>query len=107
MESFAELLYPLVSIISLSAFLPQIKTLLAATGPSRDIALSSWYLWTFASIVSLLYGVFKLQDMMFTVTTVLAVVMNVTIVGLVIYNRHFRFPVCAMLVEEPAPKTGC
>lgn len=79
--------YPMVTVISIMAYLPQIKSLMTVKSSCSEIALSSWYLWMFSSAISIGYGAFHLKDFMFTLTCAVSFVLMAAVVGLVLYRR--------------------
>lgn len=100
MESVFVFLYPLLTINTIIAYLPQIVQLMKAEKASDDISLTSWYLWIGGGVIALGYGLFHLQDFMFCLTTGLNLVFMGAVVGLILYNRHVRF---VAPVLEPVP----
>lgn len=85
------MLYPLVTLLSISGYLPQIWNLIRASSPNDSFALSGWVTWIATSGISLGYGIFHLKDLMFCITTGSSLVLITAVVGLVLYNRHYRF----------------
>jgi len=84
-------LYPLVTILSVSGYIPQIIKLLRAQTPQDSIALSGWFAWIANTTISLGYGVYHLKDLMYSITTGVSLTLLITTVSLVLYNRHLRF----------------
>lgn len=95
-------LYPLVAVLSCTAFLPQIVMLLRAETSQDQISLSSWAVWLVSCLISFGYGLYHLRDPMFCLTTGLSLSMIVCIIALVLYNRHIRFT--GALQRAPAQK---
>ncbi len=93
MEQLFIFLYPLVGIFSLGGYLPQIVKLARATSADDKIALSSWYMWLVTYTVSIGYGAFHLKDPLFCLTMGVGFAAALVVVGLVLYNRHYRFKV--------------
>lgn len=91
MEQLFVALYPLVAIVSLAAYIPQIMELVKAKNADDKISLKSWCLWIFTYTLTLGYGITHLKDPMFIATTIFGLAAIVTVVGLVTYNRYFRF----------------
>ncbi len=91
MEEIAGLLYPLVAIISIVGYAPQIKTLLFATRRPQNLSLSSWVIWLVSGVISLLYGVYQLQDSVFIFTAAVNLFLLTFTTGLIVYNRYIRF----------------
>lgn len=85
------MLYPLVTLLSISGYLPQIWNLIRATSPNDSFALSGWVTWIATSAISLGYGIFHLKDVMFSITTGSSLVLITAVVSMVLYNRHYRF----------------
>lgn len=96
MEDVFVFLYPLLTINTIIAYLPQIMQLVKAEKASDDISLTSWYLWIGGSVIALGYGMFHLHDLMFCLTTGLNLLFMVTLVALVLYNRYVRFAAPAL-----------
>lgn len=88
MDQFFIYIYPLVTIISVIGYLPQIKTLITTRTNCADIALSSWTLWLVSSAISVGYGVFYLKDTMFIITCAANLCLVGTVIALVIYRRQ-------------------
>ncbi|MCB1556726.1 MAG: hypothetical protein KDJ15_05370 [Alphaproteobacteria bacterium] len=91
MEQFFSLLYPLVAIISIVAYIPQIKTLLFATRSPQNISLSSWMMWVASSFLAFGYVATHVHDSMLCLTTGVNLGMVALTAGLVAYNRYIRF----------------
>ena len=88
MGEFFVFLYPVVAIISLFAYIPQIRTLISTKSNCEEISLSSWYLWILGSGISLGYGIFHLQDFLFTLTCAISLILMSAVVALVLYRRQ-------------------
>jgi hypothetical protein len=84
-------LYPLVAFLSLSGYVPQLIKLVRAKIPTDGIALQSWLTWILNNSISLGYGVFHLRDKLFITTVCTSLTSMCAVVGMVVYNRHFRF----------------
>ena len=91
MEQIFVSLYPLVAIVSLLGYLPQIMALVRAKTSDDKISLQSWCTWVFTYCISMGYGIFHLKDPLFIANTVFGLSAILTVIGLVVYNRHFRF----------------
>lgn len=87
MEDLFIYLYPLVTINSILAYLPQWMTLYKADD-LESFSISSWVMWIVGSAISLGYGVFHLQDMMFCITTGVGLLFMIGIVSTVLYKRR-------------------
>ena len=91
MESLVIILYPLVAVISTIGYLPQLKKLFFATRRPQNISLTSWYIWTLGSFISLLYGVYHLHDHLFILTCSINLFLVGLTTSLIVYNSYFRF----------------
>ncbi len=60
--------YSLVPIIGVTAYGPQIIALLKHTDKLENFPFATWAIWLFTASVSLAYGAFKLQDVLFSIT---------------------------------------
>lgn len=88
LENLFVWMYPMVTIISIVAYIPQIKALITTKSDCREFSLSSWYLWIFSSFLSLGYGILHLKDFMFCLTTFASLVLMAAVVGLVLFRRY-------------------
>ncbi|MFZ2587918.1 MAG: hypothetical protein WAZ18_07375, partial [Alphaproteobacteria bacterium] len=79
------------AIISIFAYIPQIATLIQATGRSESVSISSWFLWFYTGMVGTFYSIFVLHDTPAIVVNIVSDVGIVTVLSLTIYNRYFRF----------------
>lgn len=94
MAELMKALYPLVVVISIIGYLPQIQKLMFATRRAQNVSLSSWALWLVSGTLSLGYGVYVLEDLMFILTSALGALFIYITFGLIVYNNYIRF-------EEP------
>ena len=100
MEDFFVFLYPLVAIISISAYLPQLKILICAKTPEDNISLSSWFLWMFSNIITFGYGFYHLQDFLFCLTIGTSLFLISLTICIILYNRHIRFNTLTEFVDH-------
>ena len=84
-------LYPLVSLLSVYAYMPQIKLLMQSEGMSNDISLRSWMLWVVAAVVTFGYACACGHDASFRFISFVSMLLTVSIFGLLSYNRLVRF----------------
>lgn len=91
MAELMKTLYPLVVVISIIGYLPQIQKLMFATRRAQNVSLSSWALWLVSGTLSLGYGVYVIQDFMFILTSGLGALFIYITFGLIIYNNYIRF----------------
>lgn len=82
------LIYPIVPLVGMAGFVPQILTLLAMKEAPKSISLLTWYIWTCTWLVSFGYAVFALQDLLFTLTCGMNLIGHCVIIGLTVYKRQ-------------------
>ena len=84
-------LYPLVVIISIVGYFPQIKNLIWTDTKPVNISIHSWYIWCLSGFLTLGYAVFHLKDLMFTLTSAVSFLLIVATTALIHYNLYYRF----------------
>ena len=57
LENVFVFLYPVVVVISIVGYIPQIKSLITAKTCPDNISIHSWYIWTLSTFLTLGYGV--------------------------------------------------
>ena len=82
------LLYPVVPLVGLAGFIPQISTLLRTQDTPSSISLSTWSMWTLTWLISFGYAVCAIQDVLFAITAGLNLIGHILIVGLTMFKRH-------------------
>lgn len=85
------LLYPVVPLVGLAGYGPQIIKLARTRTIPDSISLSSWYIWTLTWIISLGYAAFVLMDFLLIVTFTLNLICNSIVIGITLYKQ--RLPV--------------
>jgi lipid-A-disaccharide synthase-like uncharacterized protein len=90
-------IYAIFGLISIFAYLPQIKTLWIGASAPTEISVKTWSFWAVGGLVTLSYAALCLQDILFCALTVLNLVCTVTIIMLVLYNRYVRYGNCYSL----------
>ena len=80
-------LYPMVFLTSMAGYVPQIVNLLRVRTAAESMALSSWYIWLSASLISFGYGVTALHDFMFSMVAGFNALAQSVIIALVLYRR--------------------
>ena len=91
-------LYPVVPLIGLMGFLPQIFTLIKITEAPNTISVSTWSIWTMTWLISFGYAVFAMHDTLFAVTCGMNLVGHILIIALTIYKRNKYDPVTKSMV---------
>jgi uncharacterized protein with PQ loop repeat len=84
-------LYPVVGIITVFGYIPQIKSLLRAKRSPNNISIKSWLLWVLSAFISLGYGVYCLNDMPFIIMTLIGLFLMLYVIGLILYRRYVTF----------------
>ena len=85
---FFTFLYPIVPLVGLTGYLPQIITLLKTSESPKSISLSTWLIWTTTWMISFGYAVFSLQDLLFATTSGMNLAGHVLIIALAVYKRQ-------------------
>lgn len=91
MGGFFTFLYPLVALISILGYLPQIRSLLSAERQAQAMSIRCWVLWSVANFISFGYSTFALQDFLLSATSLLNMTMSLVVTVLIIYNRYVTF----------------
>jgi len=79
--------YAFIGFVSLVAYLPQVISLFKSTGASRDVSIKTWIVWSIDSLVSLLYAIVVLQDLIASLIFLVDTLGGLLIVGLTARNR--------------------
>ena len=90
METVFVILYPAVAFISAYAYIPQIRKLWSKDCNVDAFCMKSWLLWLAGSVITLGYAAFVVSDLMFSITALFAVIMNMTCVCLLLNARYVR-----------------
>ncbi|MDP7141687.1 MAG: hypothetical protein QF692_02015 [Alphaproteobacteria bacterium] len=85
---FFTYIYPVVPLVGLIGFLPQMITLLKLSDVPKSISLMTWYIWTATWAISFGYAVFALQDGLFALTSGMNLVCHVLIISVTLYKRN-------------------
>ena len=84
-------LYPLVGLVSLIAYMPQIINLIRANADCETVSLTSWLIWFLSSGLTLLYSAVGADDIAFFAVSSVHFVCISAVVLLIDYNRYVRF----------------
>lgn len=90
--SFLPYIYSVMGLIMISAYIPQIRTLLKGRGDCRDLSLTTWWIWTVGSVVNSAYGWWVLADFRYTFFCVVTLILCAVITGLIHYRRRVGLP---------------
>lgn len=88
MENFLTFAYSFIPLVGMMGYVPQIKTLLLPETRGFSISLSTWFLWLATWIISLGYGVFCLEDFLFSLTSTMNIAGHILVISLVLYKRN-------------------
>lgn len=79
--------YSLIGFVSLLAYAPQIRRLFKSKNAVTDISLQTWSVWCMDAVVSLLYAIFVLEDLLTSLIFGIDFLGAASIVGLVAKNK--------------------
>lgn len=99
MESVLPFLYSLVAIIGAAGYIPQIVSLIQTRDPSYNISISTWLIWSSSWVISLLYGIVCLSDLLFCIIATVNLTGCLSVLLLVVHNR--RTSLCPVLTQPP------
>ena len=83
--------YAFVGVTTLVAYIPQIWTLVIATGRSHGLSISAWLVWTFNSAISFAYMLIATGDIMTIAVSFIGFAGTTIVTALAMYNRYIRF----------------
>ena len=78
-------------VIDAVAFYPQIRSLIKAEKPSKDVSIPAWLIWTYSSAIWTLYAIVMFDDILLIAGAISALLGCAIVLFLAIYNQHFRF----------------
>jgi len=81
------LLYASVAGVSLVAYIPQIIRIILTKSSCHDIALTSWLIWNYTAIVTLLYAIFVIDDGVFMFVSAINLTGINMVIILTVYKR--------------------
>lgn len=87
LSSIFTALYPLVPVIGIAAYFPQIISLLKNKTCIESFTLSMWWTWAFASVLGFGYSWFALNDVLTSVTCFLHLAVQLFVIGCVMSKR--------------------
>ncbi|MAI62703.1 MAG: hypothetical protein CBB87_09535 [Micavibrio sp. TMED27] len=88
---FFTFLYPIVPLIAMSGFVPQFIAAFRCTKGVPGVSLMTWNIWLASWMISLGYAVFALNDLMFSLTCLMNVILNVAFISMVMTKRQRFF----------------
>ncbi|MCB9991022.1 MAG: hypothetical protein H6867_06545 [Rhodospirillales bacterium] len=99
-------LYPVVTVISIVAYFPQLKSLIFAKTKPNSISLPSWIMWCVSSFLAFGYAYCHIHDALLSFTTGLNMLLVFLTTALIVYNKYVRFETVATLImpqTQPVP----
>jgi PQ loop repeat len=82
-----DLLYSLVIIVNIIAYMPQILELWRTKSDCRNFDLRTWFLWIGTSAISLAYAVYRVNDLKFALVSSANLIGIGAIIALTLRNR--------------------
>lgn len=82
--------YSGVTIYSLMGYLPQIRKLLLCSRTPKNMALSSWVVWSVGSFISLVYIMCIVKNNIMVLATSCYLLCNLTVCFLILYKTYWR-----------------
>lgn len=79
--------YALIGFVSLLAYVPQLHRLFRSKNTVTDVSLHTWSVWCLDAIISLLYAIFVLQDLLTVLIFSVDFLGAASILGLVAKNK--------------------
>lgn len=81
------LLYPIVPLVGLAGYVPQIIVLARMREAPRSISMVTWFVWLSTWVIGLGYAVFALQDLLLSITCGMNVAGHLLVIGMTFYKR--------------------
>tara|TARA_R110002124_G_scaffold149220_1_gene315228 strand:- start:393258 stop:393614 length:357 start_codon:yes stop_codon:yes gene_type:complete len=103
LQDYLIIAYGFMAAIAAFGYGPQIWTLIKSTGRSMSTPISTWVLWSAEAVISFSYAAIVLQDLITSLVFGFDALAALTICGLTVYNRHYRF--APKLTPEQVSKT--
>ena len=85
--SIISLLYSTIVIIAVFGYAPQIWKLWKSDSDGNDISITTWLIWLYTWVVTLLYGWIELADLKLCIVAMINLVGHLTIIFLTYKNR--------------------
>jgi len=97
--SIIDFLYSGIAVIAIIGYTPQIIKLWQSDNDSKDVSILTWLIWMGTWVISLLYGIFELEDLKFCIVAVINLFGHSAVIGLTLRNRN-RFKSSAQTPES-------
>ena len=85
--SIISLLYSTIVIIAVFGYAPQIWKLWKSDSDGNDISITTWLIWLYTWVVTLLYGWIELADLKLCIVAMINLVGHLAIIFLTYKNR--------------------
>ncbi|MFK7839705.1 MAG: hypothetical protein AB8B83_05185 [Bdellovibrionales bacterium] len=96
--SIIDFLYATIVLIAVFGYVPQIYKLWTSNSDGMDISITTWLIWLYTWVVTLLYGMFELDDLKLCIVAIINLFGHVGIIGLTCRNRY-RFKKASQRTE--------
>lgn len=106
MDNLFSFIYPIVPLIGFAGYVPQIIRLLKIQRPAKSISFQTWMIWTLTWGISLGYGIFCLQDLLFSLTCFMNVVCHIIIMALT-YFKRVKYAQNPLVLKAPLKTSLC
>lgn len=93
-------MYPLVPLIGVSAYIPQLWSIIKEKTCVKSFSLAPWKIWLLSSFLAFGYSWFYLGDVMSSVTCALHMAFQIAVILKVYYKRSIRKDVKAICVRS-------
>ena len=97
--SIIDILYGTIVLIAVFGYVPQIYKLIKSNSDGKDISITTWLIWLYTWVVTLLYGWIELEDTKLCIVAGINLFGHIAIIGLTLRNRH-RFKTTAQTTES-------
>jgi len=81
------LLYSTIVVIAVFGYAPQLWKLWHSKGDGKDISITTWLIWLYTWVVTLLYGWIELADLKLCIVAGINLIGHLAIIGLTYRNR--------------------
>ncbi len=81
-------LYSTIVLIAIFGYVPQLYRLIKTESDGKDISITTWLIWLYTWVVTLLYGAFELSDLKLCIVAIINLAGHLAIIGLTLNNRR-------------------
>lgn len=97
-------LYPIVPLVGLMGFVPQIIAIIKTDTALRSFSISTWLMWLSTWCISFGYGALCIQDMLFCITCAMNIIAHVFIIALVFVKRRNNYRTRKLPIDMSASR---